>query len=258
MRKWCGLFLSGALAIALAAPSSAEPKNFNATFSLELGSFPPFVETATGSLDATIAGGVVTAFTVPTNIFDLNILTPVDPKITIDDGIFLTGVSVVAVNTAGAFNHAGGGAGDGLMSVKGQSVLKITISGGGKLSGKIPLTGAIGQTKQVKASLLGIPVTLDAKKWTLGKATLVSIPIGKTTEVPVTAKGTFAAVGKNNTFTYVAPTQITINQEQDSKIPSFGFLTVEILDVPEAGNVLLLATGAAVLIALGLRRRSVA
>ena len=86
MRKWCGPFLSAAMVIGLAVPSLAEPANFSATFSLSLGSFPPFTATTSGTLDATIASGAVTAFTLPASTFKLAKVTPVAPPITVVAG----------------------------------------------------------------------------------------------------------------------------------------------------------------------------
>ena len=247
MRKWCGPFLSAAMVLGLAVPSLAEPKDFSATFSLSLGSFPPFSATASGTLDATIAGNAVTAFTLPASTFKLKKVTPVDPPITVIAGVKLTGVSVAGTmpGVKGNFDQTSGKApsiGDS----------KLFFNGKGTLTATIPLDDAIGTTATVKANLFGlVPLTIDAKKWTVGKATLTTVPLGGGAAEKVVKTGAFDGAGS---FTFIAPSQITISAgSPPSKIASFGQLDIDIA-VPEAANLLLLATGAAVLLLVGYRR----
>jgi hypothetical protein len=248
MRKWCGPFLSAAMVLALAAPSLAETKAFSATFSLSLGSFPPFEAKAAGNLDATITGGEVTAFTLPADTFKLAKITPVDPPITVVKTpikLTLTNVSVEATIAKGDFNQA-----DGKAPSVGESILFFNK---GDVTAKIPLDDAIGTTATINTTLLGIvPMKLEAKKWTTGTATLTTVPLGGGAEQKVQKKGAFEAPGS---FTFVAPTQITISVPggTPSKIASFGQLDIDI-EAPEAANMLLLATGAAVLALIGYRR----
>jgi hypothetical protein len=251
MRKWCGLFLAGAFALCISAPSNADTLNYSATFSLELGSFPAFTANATGTTEATVAAGEVTAFTVPASVFKIAVNQDVDPDVVVTPGITLTAVKVTATNQKGVFDNAAG-VGDGLMKFSGQSALLFQFFGKAK-AGNLPLTGAIGTTDQVKATLFSlITLTLDAKKWTLGKGQLVTTPIGGGKKATITKTGDFSITGGGvNKFTYITPTQITI--PGTANIASFGTLAIDIT-VPEAGNVLLLVTGAAVLLAIGYRR----
>jgi hypothetical protein len=247
MRKWCGPFLSAAMVLGLAVPSFAEPANFSATFELKLGSFAPFQAIQTGTLDATIAGGAVTAFTLPVSTFKLAKVTPVAPPITVVAGVKLTGVSVGATlpGVKGSFDQTSG---------KAPSVgdSKLFFNGKGTLTATIPLDDAIGTTATIKTKLLGlVPMTLAAKKWTVGKATLTTVPLGGGAPAKITRTGAFDGAGS---FTFISPTQITIAAgSPPSKIASFGTLAIDI-QVPEAANVLLLATGAAVMLLVGYRR----
>jgi hypothetical protein len=233
------------MVLGLAAPSLSEPANFDATFSLSLGSFPPFTAPATGSLDATIEGGVVTAFTLPADVFDLQKATDLPTPIEVIKGVVLTSVTVNAKNAKGQFDQK-----FGLGPFLGES--KLLFNGKGTLTATIPLDKGVGTTHQIKASLFGlVDLTIDAEKWRVGTATATTIPLGGGAEQKITKKGAFDGTSK---FTFVAPTQITIAVPGDpSLIAAFGQLDIEI-EAPEAANVLLLATGAAVLLLVGYRR----
>jgi hypothetical protein len=247
MRKWCAPFLSAAFVLGLAVPSFSEPTDFDATFIVELGSFPGFTSTASGSLDATLGGGGVTNFTLPASTFKIAKFTPVVPGIPVQKGLTLTGVSFKATNLKGTFDVTGGKG-----SIKGDSTLFFNKK---SISANIPLDDAIGTTNTVNTKLLGIvPLKIQAKKWTVGKAVLQSVPLGGGAAVNVTKTGKIETAGGIQRFTFIAPTQITISASAPpSLIPSFGTLIVE-FSVPEAANALLLATGAAVLLLVGYRR----
>jgi len=248
MRKWCAPFLSAAFVLGLAVPSFADPTAFDATFTVELGTFPGFSTTASVALSVPLAGGAITNFTIPASTFKIQKLTPVSPGIVLQKGLTLTGVTFKATNLKGTFDTKGGKG-----SVKGDSTLFFNK---GVISANIPLDDAIGTTNTVNAKLLGlVPLTLKAKAWTIGKAVLQSVPLGGGAAVNVTRTGKLEATGGINRFTFIAPTQITITApgSPPSQVPSFGTLIVE-FSVPEAANALLLATGAAVLLLVGYRR----
>jgi hypothetical protein len=231
--------------LGLAAPSLGEPANFDATFSLSLGSFPPFTAPASGTLDATIVGGVVTAFTLPANVFDLQKKTVLKEPIEVIPNVNLTAVSLEAKNDKGAFDQKFGNG-----PFLGES--RLLFNGKGTLTATIPLDKGIGTTHQIKADIFGlVDLTLDAEKWRVGTATLTTVPLGGGAKQVLTRKGAFDGTSK---FTFVAPTQITIAVPgSPSFIAAFGQLDIEI-EAPEAANVLLLATGAAVLLLVGYRR----
>jgi hypothetical protein len=252
MRKWCGLFLSAAIALSIAAPSFAVQKAFNSTFTVQLGSFPGFTSTASGNLEATISAlNEVSLFTIPADIYSIAKVSTLKTPIKVAGIATLTKVAFNAKNLKGSFQ---GAVGKGVMKIDGQASLFIKPLG----KATIPLDKGLGDLMNDTATLFSlITVDIAAKPWTRGKAVLQSVPLGSPKGSPPVNKtltGDLSVVGDDQIFTFIAPTQITIAGDPPSLVPSFGILRVEIIDAPEAGNVLLLATGALVLLIAGYRR----
>jgi len=230
---------------------------YSATFTLELGSFPPVQVTSSGQLDATVdAGSNVLGFTVPQDVLATTVAMPITPPIgLLPPFVELTGVSVQARNGAGALDANGG-----LLPLEGVARLLLHAYSASNVA-SLPLTGALGSPGSVSAKILNlVPISIVGNGWTTGVATAISTPLGGTAAGAIVSREgaarTTSVSGsvRANNVTYVTPTQVVI--PGIGNIAVFGTLAVRVLhEVPEPGTLLLFTGGMLGLTLLGGRKR---
>jgi hypothetical protein len=241
-----------ALALALLgapAPAAALLLPYSATYTVEIGTFPPLVGLAGGTLDATTAGGSISGFTLPAGVFvGGSVATPITPPVVLLTSVSLTSVQANVANQQGQFSGS-----FGQMGSQGNAVLFLQAFGL-PVSATIPLTGAIGVPGgKITAKVLGlVPLTALANGWTTGSVGAVSSFFDTpSTPTRMGDRSTFTSGGLRHTLlTYVTPTAVII--AGIANIAVFGTLSVDIVQaVPEPGTALLVALALASLAAAG-------
>jgi hypothetical protein len=250
------------------APTRAATLDFTGTLSLRIGTFPALVVPGSGTAQLTDDGSHhLLSFTLPGGAFG-----PATPTITRWALPGATGIDWLAFtlsqNLSGSFSGVSGGPpGGGPMGLSGMAKICFYFYPPCISNISMPLTlttgragFGIGGTRTTTGS---VNVTVQNAPWTIGQPVMTLHTPNTTTWTPTLAGG--FAHGPASLTSSTAQTSGVVQLVTVSKVyttltgafpeyPLTGILTLHF--VPEPGTLLLLASGVAVLAALGRRRGS--
>jgi hypothetical protein len=235
--------LVAALLIFPASRAESAARTFSGTLAIQVATLAPIAVPGAGIaiVNGSSGSGHLTALAVPVGAFAT---TGFVVPITDPGAAPIVGVQVTAANGAGSFAGVGGsGSFGGVMPLAG--TVKVCLFGPCSIAVAnldVPLSvvgngGATYVTGAINLTVIGAP-------WTTGTASIGSI----------TAMGGVAPASSTDFISLVTPIYIIQNVPAGSIVPSFAYLNLSGLSIPEPGTLVLLGSGIIALVVMGRSR----